>query len=328
MGAMEQKLKLLHLANILETETDDEHGLTGPQIIEMLAERGVEVERKTLYRDLQCLREFGYNIQKYQRSPIEYGLATHKFQDPELMLLADAVQSSKFLTTRKAASLVRSISQLGSRHQKEKLRHRIHVEGRIKSQNESVFYNVDAIQRAMAAKKKVRFRYFKLNEQKERVLQRNGSYYCETPVQLLYTGDFYYLIIWSDKYQNFTNYRVDRMQDIRVSEEPATRNRQIAEFDVAKYQERSFGMFNGESVAVSLLVKSSVVSSVIDRFGKDVDLTPAGEGLARAHVTIMATPTFYGWLAQFGDQIMVEHPASVKAKYTDFLRSIVAAYEK
>lgn len=154
MATTAQKLKLMYLAKLLESETDDEHGLTGPQIIQRLAELGIAVERKTLYRDLDCLREFGYNIVKYQRSPIEYGLASREFQESELLLLADAVQSSRFLTERKSNALVKAIGKLGSKYLADDLRRNLHVEGRIRSQNESVFYNIDAIQRAISAKKK------------------------------------------------------------------------------------------------------------------------------------------------------------------------------
>ena len=168
MATTAQKLKLMYLAKLLESETDDEHGLTGPQIIQRLAELGIAVERKTLYRDLDCLREFGYNIVKYQRSPIEYGLASREFQESELLLLADAVQSSRFLTERKSSALVKAIGKLGSKYLADDLRRNLHVEGRIRSQNESVFYNIDAIQRAISAKKKVRFRYFKYDNRKKR----------------------------------------------------------------------------------------------------------------------------------------------------------------
>ena len=181
------KLKLLHLARIFERETDDDHGLTAPQIIGKLAELGVNVERKTLYRDIDCLRAFGYNILKYNRAPVEYGLAD--FQEQELLLLADAVQSSKFLTESKSRSLVEGIGKLGSKYMDENLRKQVHVEGRIKSQNESVFYNTDAIQRAISLRRKIEFRYFKYDEHKKRVTSKHGDgseIYKETPVQLAY----------------------------------------------------------------------------------------------------------------------------------------------
>ena len=327
MAKANQKLKMLHLVRILERETDDEHGLTGPQIIQMLAERGVEVERKTLYDDLECLRSFGYDIQKYQRAKVEYGLASRDFQEGELMLLADAVQSSKFLTAEKADALVEAIAKLGSRHMAEGLAKRIHVEGRIGTQNESVFYNVDAIQRAMDERRKIRFRYFKHDEAKRRVEQHGGLPYLATPVQLMYMNDFYYLIVWNDNHGTFVNYRVDRMREIEVTNEEATRNERIATFDAAKYQQRVFGMFGGEAVPVTLLVRASAMSSVIDRFGVDVRVAPAGEGLARVSAVVLEAPTFYGWLAQFGNDVVIESPQHLRDSYAAHLKNVLRLYQ-
>ena len=328
MPKADQKLKLLYLARIFEEETDDNHGLTGPQILARLAEYGMHVERKTLYRDIQCLIDYGYDIQKYQRAPVEYGLASREFQESELYLLADAVQSSRFLTKRKSDALIKSLGKLGRKHVAEDIRKHIHVEGRIKTQNESVYYNLDAIQRAMAAKRKVEFLYFKHDQNKNRILQRNGETYCETPVQLVYMNDCYYLVAWNDKHEGFTNYRVDRMLHIDVSHEKATRNERIAKFDVAQYEQRTFDMFNGEAVNVTLLVKESAMSAVLDRFGKNVATTPVGGDAARIHVTVMQSPTFYGWLATFGNEVTIESPASLKDSYCAYLKSIVASYNK
>lgn len=324
------KLKLLHLARIFERETDDDHGLTAPQIIGKLAELGVNVERKTLYRDIDCLRAFGYNILKYNRAPVEYGLATRDFQGQELLLLADAVQSSKFLTESKSRSLVEGIGKLGSKYMDENLRKQVHVEGRIKSQNESVFYNIDAIQRAISLRRKIEFRYFKYDEHKKRVTSKHGDgseIYKETPVQLAYMDDEYYLIVWNDKYAGFTHYRVDRMQNLEVSSEVATRNDEISSFDVAKHQQRVFGMFHGESVGVTLLVRGSVMSAIVDRFGKDVEVLPAEDGWARVCVTVMAAPTFYGWLATFGSSVQIEEPQSLRQAYAGYLSAILENYQ-
>lgn len=328
MASDDQKLKLVHLIRILEEETDDEHGLTGPQLISALAERGVTVERKTLYRDLEALRSAGYDVQKYQRSPVEYGLATRRFQQPELLLLADAVQSSRFLTQRKADALIAQIGRLTSRHMADELRRRVHVEGRIKMQNESVYYHLDAIQRAMDAGRKIEFRYFKHNERKEPVLQHGGDVYVETPVHLVYTGDCYYAVVWNDKHANFTNYRVDRMLELRVSEEEATRNEQIASFDAGAYQQRAFSMFGGEPVTVTLRVRACAMSSVIDKFGKDVTSVPRDDGTCSVTATVMASRVFYGWLAQFGGDVVIEKPTSERAAFKEYLLSVAAEYRE
>lgn len=323
-----QKLKMLHLVQILEQETDDDHGLTVPQLIEKLGERGVRVDRKTLYEDLKCLAEFGYDVQSYQRSKLERGLASRDFQEGELLLLADAVQSSRFLTAKKADELVGKISKLGSRHMARDLSKKIHVEGRIGTQNESVYYNIDAIQRAISARKKIEFRYFRFDENKQRVEKREGRVYVETPVHLFYMENFYYLVVWNDKHERLVPYRVDRMRYIDVSEEDATRNEEIATFDAAKYQHRIFGMYNGDPVSVTLLVKAGAMGPVIDRFGVDVHAVPVEEGLARVNAVVLEAPTFYGWLAQFGDSVVIESPEHLRESYAEHLKKTLEVYER
>ena len=328
MASPNQKLKLLYLAKLFYEETDEDHGLTMPQLIEALAEQDINAERKALYRDIEALQRFGLAIERLRTSPVEYALVDREFSQTELRLLIDAVQSSRFLTKGKSDALVRSLKHLGSKAQMKGISRNLHVEGRIKMQNESVFYNVDAIQRAIAAKRKISFLYFKYDTSKKRALQHGGNRYVATPVQLIYSDGYYYLITYSDKYDDLANYRVDRMMDIEVLEERASRSEKVSSFDVTEYESRVFGMFTGESVGVSLLVEEAAMGPVIDRFGKDVLVTPAGEGRARVSATVMETPTFYGWLAQFGSQIVIEKPKSVADGYQAYLASILAAYEK
>lgn len=322
------KLKLLHLTRIFMEETDDEHGLSTPQLIQKLAELDISVERKTLYRDIECLRSFGFDIIKYDRRPTQYGLASRVFQEQELMLLADAVQSSRFLTKKKSDALVDSISKLGSRYMADGLKKRIHIEGRVKSQKESEFYDIDTIQRAFDAKKKIEFKYLKYDENKKLVPQKDNRTYVETPVQLMYMDDQYYLISWNDAHEDFTTYRVDRMQSIELSSTDATRNEKIANFDVAQYQQRVFGMFKGRVTRATLRVSAEVMNSVIDRFGKDVTSTSTGDGYAKVTVDVMDAPTFYGWLATFGSNISIESPSSLRQSYLDHLQSIITGYQQ
>ena len=194
MAVNRQKLKLLYLMRMLQEETDSEQGLTMTQILERLEEEGVMAERKSVYRDIEALREFGLDIRTYQRSPVEYALENRDFALPELLLLVDAVQSSRFLTQRKSDALVRSVKQLASARQRALLDKRLHVEGRIKSQNESVFHNVDRIQEALARRRKITFLYFQYDAAKKKILQHDGAFYTETPVPLIYADGFYYLV--------------------------------------------------------------------------------------------------------------------------------------
>ena len=157
MAVNRQKLKLLYLMRMLEEETDAEQGLTMSQILERLEAQGITAERKGIYRDIEALREFGLDVRTYQRAPVEYALERRDFAFHELLLLVDAVQSSRFLTQRKSDALVAGVKRLATKRQRKLLDKRVHVEGRIKMQNESVFYSVDRIQEALAGKRKISF---------------------------------------------------------------------------------------------------------------------------------------------------------------------------
>ena len=326
MAVNRQKLKLLYLMRMLEEETDAEQGLTMAQILERLEAQGITAERKGIYRDIEALREFGLDVRTYQRAPVEYALERRDFAFHELLLLVDAVQSSRFLTQRKSDALVAGVKRLATKRQRKLLDKRVHVEGRIKMQNESVFYSVDRIQEALAGKRKISFTYFKYDAEKRKKLQHDGRRYVETPVQLVYSEGYYYLVVFNEKHDGFANYRVDRMGRIEVLEEPAAKNERIATFDPCELESRAFGMYAGEPVSMTLLVDESVMGAVIDRFGKDVESLPAGEGRARVYAVVMKSPVLFGWLAQFGDRLRIEKPASLAAEYRDYLAGIVASY--
>lgn len=321
-----QKLKLLHLVRLFHEETDPDHGLTMPQILEHLAGKGITAERKAIYRDIEALRSFGPDITTLPRRPVEYALASREFSLSEMLLLADAVQGSRFLTQGKSDALVRSIKTLGSRHQAKALAKRTHVEGRVKTQNESVFSNVDCIHEALREKRKVSFKYFKYGADKRRVMQHGGQSYVETPVQLVYSDGFYYLIAYNDRHDSLVTYRVDRMTSLMICDEKAARSELISSFDVAEHERRAFGMYQGDPVPLTLRVREDAMSGVIDRLGRDVTATPAGEGWAHVAATAMASPVLFGWLAQFGDAVVVEKPTSLARAYADHLRAILAAH--
>jgi predicted DNA-binding transcriptional regulator YafY len=327
-----KKLKLLYLLHILQRETDEDHGLTSPQIIAKLAEKGVEVERKTLYRDFECLRHAGYDVQKYaHRRPVQYALIPHDFQPEDLSLMADAVQSSKSITEAKARELVGEIGSLGSRYLEANLGKRIHVAGRIGYQSRSVFYAIDTIQRAIDSGHKVAFTYWKYDEHKQRVAQHGAMIYRETPVYLLYKSGLYYLITWRDQaapgeQADFRTYRIDRMQNVEEDAAAVVSNEAIKAFDIKTYLEQTFDMFTGQPTDTLLRVNGSVMSSVIDRFGEGVRVVQVGDGCATVNVIVRPAPTFFGWLAQFGTDIVIEQPADLRQQYAAYLDNIVAAY--
>ena len=320
------KFKLLNLIRIFEECTDENHGLTMPQIIEKLGECGVHAERKALYRDIQALNEFGLTIKKFHCAPVEYRLVGRRFTFNELQLLVDAVQSCRFLTQGNADKLVRSIKTLCSEEQGKQLSRRIHVGNRVKMQNESAFKNIDIINAAIRSKHKVEFMYYKYDCGKRPVAQHDGKLYCETPVQMVFNDGFYYLITFNDKHESFITYRIDRMTSVAVSSEPSVRNQAISHFDVEEYERRSFGMFAGEPVSATLIVHEEAMGGVIDRFGKEVESLDKGDGTAEVHVRVMESPTFFGWLAQYGRLIHIAAPRALAGAYREYLVAIAQEY--
>mgnify|MGYP002552226839 CR=1 FL=1 len=322
-----QKLKLLHLMDVLRTETDPEHGLTMPQIIEKLGERGVSAERKSLYKDIDALREFGMDVRTIQKQPIQYCLAERDFELSHIMLLVDAVQSSRFLSDGSAKALVKSIRQMASVPERAALNKQVHVYGRPSRQNQSDFIAVDKLQDAIAARRKVSFRYFKYDAEKKRVARKSGATHVVTPMSLVYSDGNYYLVAYSDADGEIRNYRVDRMEQIAKTDEPAERNDAIRGYDPEEAGKCAFGMYDGERVSATFRVDADLMNVVVDRFGRDVWSRAVDSGAAaEVHVAVKESPVFYGWLTTLGSGVEVLAPESLKDNYLSWLQGIAGVY--
>ncbi|MBQ9000752.1 MAG: WYL domain-containing transcriptional regulator [Eggerthellaceae bacterium] len=320
------KLKLLYLLDILRERTDAERGLSTQEIIEALAERGIDAARKSVYRDIEVLREAGFDVEVRREPYAVYALRTREFDIDEMILLADAVQSCPFLTEEMTDALIAKIGALASAGQRDMLARRVDVPSRVKMQNESVFSNLDMIQYAMRIKRKVRFHYFKYGPRKEKVLQLGGRHYEYAPIRLVYDGGYYYLLTYSEKYGDWVNYRVDRMLDVEVTDEPWPRDRRYESYDPNVQQPWAFGVFNGEPVKVTLAVEPRAMSLVIDRLGVDVDTVVSRDGKVRVYARVVPSFDFYGWLFQASDVVELEAPKRVVREYRERLEAALARF--
>lgn len=326
-----QKLKVLHLMDILRKETDPDHGLTMPQLVERLAARGIDAERKGLYRDIETLREFGMDIRALKRQPVQYALAERDFELSQIMLLVDAVQSSRFLSDGAANALVKSVRQLASAEERKALDRlvRVRVHGRPKRQDRSDFVAVDLLQGAIARKSKVSFRYYKYGAGKERVARKGGAAHVVTPVNLTYSDGNYYLVAYSASDGGIRNYRVDHMGQIVVTGEHVDRNEVIASYDPDEAERTAFGMYDGERVVMTLRVDADLMNVVVDRFGRDVDAVPSDDGeTATVTVPVRESPVLYGWIAMLGDGAELLRPKALRDGYADWLARILSKYEE
>lgn len=319
-----QKLKVLHLMDILRKETDPEHGLTMPQLIERLAAKGIDAERKGLYRDIETLREFGMDIRQLKRQPVQYALAERDFELSQLTLLVDAVQSSRFLSDGASKALVKSVRQLASAEERKALNKQVHVHGRPKRQDRSDFVAVDQLQDAIARRSKVSFRCYKYGAGKERVARKEGAAHVVTPMNLTYSDGNYYLVAYSASDAEIRNYRVDRMGQIVVTGEHVDRNEMIACYDPDEAARTAFGMYDGERVVATIKVDADLMNVVVDRFGRDVDAVPSDDGTAAIiTVSVRKSPVLYGWLAMLGDGAEVLRPKVLRDGYTTWLERIL-----
>jgi len=321
-----QKLKLLYLMQIFTKETDEYHGLTMAEILNRLETEGISAERKSIYDDIALLREFGLDVNKRKTYTTEYYVGSRDFEYPELTLLVDAVQSSKFLTEKKSKALIEKLETLTSDYEAKLLHKQVYVAGRVKMQNESIYYNVDAIQHALYKKKKIRFKYYDYDISKDKVARRGGDFYYVSPAALTYIDEYYYLITYYSKHSDFVNYRVDRMTNIEVLDEPADRIPSNMNFDLAEYCRRKFSMFGGEDTRVQLEFDKSLMNPIIDRFGKDVRVEKVDDSTARVYVAIAKSSVFFGWLTQFGDDIKIISPTGLAEEYKAFLKTIIKQY--
>ncbi len=321
------KLKLLYLRQILEEETDATHGLTMPQIIERLSEFGINAERKSIYSDINVLREFDIDVKTHPRSPVEYAIDQKGFSLSELMLMVDAVQSCKAITDKQAKMLITNIKTLASNYEQEKLNRNIHVAGRVRSKNDSVFNNVDTVHEAMRLHCKIDFSYYRTGADGKRYDALKGKKHVVTPVGITYEDGFYYLDAWNDKSEGMRTYRLDRMEKVHVLEdEPATRNEVIANFRYDNDKVVKFGQFDGEKVSVTLSVKPKNVEIITDRFGDAAVFVKDKSGnshAVKAKVKIYKSSQFFGWIAGMNGVVKIEKPKSLAKEYRNYLKHLI-----
>lgn len=320
-----QKLKILALLRILETETDDEQGLTMPQLIERLAAQGISAERKSVYRDLTALREAGFSIEKLPTRPVSYGLVRSALSLDDVMMLVDAVQSSRFLSERRSSQLVKRLKGLVSQRQRRQLDKRIHVRDRIKNQSDSVFRNVDCIHGAMKAKRKIEFLYFSYGPDLERHARHDGKRYILTPVSVVFSDGYYYLAAYDDVDDKIKTYRIDRMELLQQSDQVATRCPTIANYCNEDFAYRSFSMFSGEGKTVTLKVQAPFMDAVVDRFGSEVEVVKAEKSAAKVRVRVQLSPQFFGWLAGLSGGVSLCAPKKACDAYRQWLEGLLAS---
>ena len=322
-----QKQKLLLLRQYLEENTDEGHPASTAELISFLEGQGVGAERKSIYDDMETLAAFGIDVVRVRRGNASgWYIGQRAFQLPELRLLVDSVQSSRFITRRKSLELIGKIEKLTSVYEARGLRRQVWVKNRIKSMNESIYYLVDDLHAAIDADEKIRFHYFQYDPQRQRQLRHSGAWYELSPYALLWDSENYYLVAYDAAAGMIKHFRVDKILDLSRIGAPREGKEVFAALDMSAYANAHFGMFSGQAEPVRLEFRNELAGAVIDRFGTETMLVPGREGHFTVTVPVAVTAPFFAWLCTFGDGVRILSPAGAAEKMREHVKKIAALY--
>ena len=318
-----QKQKLLYLQKIMLEKTDENHGLTINEIKDELESYGIKAERKSLYDDIEILQSFGLDICTIRTNTVRYYIGNRDFQIPELKLLVDAIQSSKFITRKKSLELIEKLGHLVSENDGSQLRREVYVTNRVKTVNEHIYYNVDKIHNAISENKKISFQYFKweldtTNGTKVvKTARKNGEAYRVSPWALCWDDENYYLIAYDSEAGIIKHYRVDKMERIRLLKDERDGSERYKDFNPARYAKSVFSMFGGEECEVKLLVDNNFIGVIVDRFGTDLFIVKHDENSFTVNVRVMLSPQFYAWIFGLGGVVRILAPDKAILEFND-----------
>ena len=300
------KRRILALQQYLYEYTDEEHQITSDELVTYLKEQGVPANKKTLKNDLDLMVEAGLDIVTVSSKPNRYFWGDRQFEMPELKLLVDAVSSSRFITQKKSRELGKKLAGLASVNQRDELNRHIYATNRVKTSNELIYYTVDTINEAISKRKQISFQYAEYDGDKNKILRNDGEVYELSPYALFWNEDYYYVVGYSNKHENVSVFRVDRLHKPEIIKAKAVKRPDG--FNLGDYSKQIFEMYDGEEVRVRLECRNDLMKYIIDRFGEDVETKRSGNEYFIATVQVALSPTFYGWVFQFGGEMRILSP--------------------
>lgn len=311
-----RKVKLLKLIELLRQHTDEQNPMTTAQICAALGDMGIPCDRRIVSQDIDILNEMGYEIMSQMEGHEKaYYVADRSFSVPELKILIDAVHASSFITEKKSEDLIAKIAALAGSHRAEVLKRNMVCFNTRKHSNEKILYSVDTLEEAILSQKKVIFLYYDLDEKGERVYRRDGHHYVVEPIALVFNEDNYYLTCYSARHDSTSNYRIDRMDSVKIIDEPCSEKAIALRDEVATYTEQVFKMFSGQVEDVVLEFDRSLIGAVYDKFGEGIKMMSNGDRKIVASVRVRISPTFWGWLFQFGMKMAIISPSTLRSEY-------------
>ena len=317
------KRRLLLVQRLLYENTDEQHPLTTFEILDYLLEQGILTNRKTLKGDIDLMVECGMDIVTVQSKPNRYFWGARRFEQAELKLLIDAVSSSRFIPQRRSSALTKKIMTLTSVHGQKDLKRNVYATNRVKSSNENLLYIVDTVNEAISRKCKITFQYTDYSPAKRKILRNDGEVYTLSPFALFWNQDYYYVVGYSEKHGNISNFRADRICNIELTGDKAAKKPK--DFSLARYSQQIFEMYDGDTVKVKLECSNHLMKYVVDRFGEKVKTEIATEDTFYAYPEVALSPNFYSWVFKFAGDIRIISPVKAVNEIKEIAQKVLKA---
>ena len=326
-SAGRENLKTLYIMQILNERTDEAHSLSAARIGSILkSEYGITITRQTIYTEIEKLENAGMDIVRRDGRLGGFYVASRQFELPELKLMVDAVQSSRFITRKKSEELIRKLETLCSREEAKQLSSQVVVCNRTKTTNETIYYNVDKLHSSIYDNRQISFQYVKHNVRKKAELRHGGALYRVSPLHLVWDNENYYLIAFDENAGKVKHYRVDKMRSMMILDEPRSEEAFTQKVDLASFDRKTFGMFGGRDAQVRLVCRNDLADVVLDRFGPEIIMIPSGAEEFAVYVTVTVSPQFFGWVTALGQAIRIEEPDDIRKEYMEHLDGILRNY--
>lgn len=321
----DSSIKLLVLYDILLKMTDDEHALSTNEIIAELQKRGISVSRKVLPSDIDLLNKYGYEIRSYVKKARYYYAVHQLFDTAEITMLSDVIKASKLTESRKDTIIGKLYSTVGIYKNAKSLDNVIFLDTK-KHGNASIIYNIDAIETAIKQKKKVSFLYYRLDENKKKVYHKDKKRYVFNPLSMIWSKDNYYLLCYDDRHDGTSRYRIDKMENVQVEDEPILEKEEFKNFDSETYRKQVFSMFGGELEKVTIQFDKELLSDVYDKFGTELHIQKSVDGILKTTLEIQVSKTFFLWVVGTLGKVKITEPSNVVEKFNSFIKQITDNY--
>ena len=326
MAVSSVKLRTLYIMRILLEKTDERHFMSAADIGKALAEYGMSADRKTVYGDIETLNEFGMDILQAKGTNGGYYIGRRDFELPELKLLVDAVQASKFISRKKSEELIKKLESLACEHDARQLQRNVFIYNRPKTGNETIYYNVDQIHAAILDNRQIRYQFAEWTVNKKLRPKKGGEFYTVSPWALTWDDANYYLIAYDKEADFIKHYRVDKMQQAHVTDAERVGKERFQNFDLAEFAKKTFSMYGGRDEEVTLVCENGAAGVILDRFGKEVSIIPIDKEHFRVRILAAVSPQFFGWVTGIGGKIRIAAPLSVQKEYREYLMNIIKKY--